>query len=311
MRNKPLLRGINVALFFFIASCAPTPAAYSPNNSPEPYLTSTPSLTAAPNVIVIDATSVPTPTPFIYTIKAGDTFSKLAEQFNISQGELRVANPNVSPNSMPIGATLIIPDTSAAQAGASTPTPVPAPVTQTVCHPSADGGLWCFALIQNDSIELLENVSAQITLTDGGGNVLASQTAFTPLDIIAPNSSLPVYVFFAGKFPVDVNIQVQVLSANQLPVNNTYYLQAVIQSSVAQINGRSAQLSGQIFLPANSKVAEQVWVAAVAYDKDSRVVGLKRWQGGALQPGGNLSFSFLVSSLGPAIDAVEFFVEAK
>ncbi len=306
--RKLLLIGI-----FLMTACAPASTKNIPSNLPEPYFTSTPSLTAAPNVIVMDVTPIPTSTPFIYTIKSGDTFSTLAEQFKISQDELRAANPDVSPNSMTIGATLIIPESSATKADGSTPTPVPAAsrVTQTVCHPSASGGLWCFALIQNGTTDFLENVSAQITLLDEGNNVLASQTAFMPLNIIAPTSSLPVYVFFAGEFPANVSIQVQVLSANQLPSNNQRYLAATIQNAVAQINGRSAQLSGQILLPAESKAATVVWVAAVAFDSQGRVVGLKRWEGGAIQPGGNLSFSFFVSSLGSAVDAVEFFIEAR
>jgi hypothetical protein len=41
------------------------------------------------------------------------------------------------------------------------------------------------------------------------------------------------------------------------------------------------------------------------------VVGIKRWEGGALQPGGNIAFSFSGSSLGADIDAVQFFVEAR
>ncbi|MBI5946025.1 MAG: LysM peptidoglycan-binding domain-containing protein [Chloroflexi bacterium] len=301
----------NLLLLILLISACASPNAQPTDVSLRPYLTSTPSLTAAPNVIVIDVTPIPTSTPFIYTIKSGDTISKLAEQFKISQDELRAANPDVSPNSMTIGSTLLIPDSSAAKADGSTPTPAPAPVTQTVCHPSADGGLWCFALIQNDTTEFLENVSAQITLLDEGNNALTSQTAFMPLDIIPPNSSLPVYVFFAGEFPADVNIQVQVLSANQLPPNNERYLPATIQNAVAQINGRSAQLSGQILLPVESKAATIVWVVAVAFDKDGRVVGIRRWEGGAIQPGGNLSFSFFVSSLGSEIDALEFLVEAR
>jgi hypothetical protein len=86
-----------------------------------------------------------------------------------------------------------------------------------------------------------------------------------------------------------------------------------LNNTIAQIdwNGLIAQLSGQVTLPAESTAATQVWVAAVAYDKDGRVVGVKRWEGGAIQPGGSITFSFLVSSLGSAIDAVEFMVEAQ
>jgi LysM repeat protein len=307
------MRNLILTCGFLIAACAPTsaPVQNTSNNSLEPYLTVTPSLTLTPNVLVIVETPIPTSTPFVYIIQSGDTFSELAEKFKISQDDLRAANPDVSPNSMPVGATLLIPDNSNALAArGATPTPVPAPVTQTVCHPTADNGLWCFALIQNNTPDILENVSAQITLLDENNNPLASQIAFTPLDIVPPNTFLPVYVFFPNT-PASANIQVQVLSAIQS--NTSRYLPAALNNTVAQINwnGLTAQLSGQINLPAESTAATQVWVAAVAYDKDRRVVGLKRWEGGAIQPGGSISFNFLVSSLGSAIDAVEFVVEAR
>ena len=305
------MRKLLLICIFIISACASPATKNAPNISLDLYSTSTPGLTSTPNVIVIFETPIPTSTPLIYTVEAGDTISEIAEKFKITQDELRAANPDVSPNSMTIGMTLLIPDSSAVPVGVSTPTPVPAPVTQTVCHPSADGDLWCFALIQNNTTELLENVSAQITLLDESNNVIASQTAFMPLDIIAPNSSLPAYVLFDSEIPANFNIQVQVLTANQLPLNNTRYLPAAVQNAVAQINGRTAQLSGQILLPAESQAATQVWVAAVAYDKDGVVVGIKRWEGGAVQPGGSISFSFLVSSLSFEIDAVEFFVEAR
>ena len=303
------MRKLLLIYIFLISACAPQPAQSISDSLLEPYITATPSVTPTPNVIIIIETPLPTSTPFVYTVASGDTISEIAEKFKISPDELIAANPDVSPNSMTIGMTLFIPDSSAAAVGAFTPTPVPAPVTQTVCHPTTDNGLWCFALIQNNTAELLENVSAQITLLDENNNVVASQTAFTPLDIIPPNSSMPVYVFFENQIPASA--QVQVLSANQLSTNNSRYLPAEIQNAVAQINGRTAQLSGLILLPAESSAATRVWVAAVAYDKDGVVVGVKRWEGGAIQPGGNLPFSFLVSSLGFDIDAVEFFVEAR
>ena len=305
-RHKLLL-----ACVFLISACAPQIPQSVFNDPPVPYVTATASLTSTPQVIVINTTPVPTSTPFIYTIKSGDTISKLADQFHIPQDEIMAANPEIDPNSMSIGTTLLIPDPSAAQTDVSTPTPAPAPVSQTVCHPSADGGLTCFALIQNNSTGRLEYVSVLMTLLDNGGMAAASRTAFMPLDFIPPNAAMPVYVFFPDQPPAQV--QVQVLSANLLPANDQYYLPAVIQYSAAQINadGRIAQVSGLVRLPEGSKAATQTWVAAVAYDRDGIVVGVGRWEGGALQPAGTLPFSFSVSSLGPAIDAVEFFVEAR
>lgn len=294
---------------FLLAACAPE-TKQPLDVSLQPYLTHTPESTTTPNVLVIVETPLPTATPFIYVVESGDTLSEIAEKFRISIDELRAANPDVSANSLSIGMTLIIPDPSAALAGASTPTPMPAPITQTGCHPSADKGLWCFALIRNDSPEPLENISAQMTLLDENNNAVASQTAFTPLDILPPNSALPVYVFFPDT-PSNLHLQVQLLSAVQGSASR--YLPAALNNTVAQIdwNGKTAQLSGQIFLPAESQAADHVWVAAVAYDKEGQVVGVRRWEGGAMQPGGSISFSFLVASVGGDIEAVDFVVQAK
>ncbi|MDP1779806.1 MAG: LysM peptidoglycan-binding domain-containing protein, partial [Anaerolineales bacterium] len=207
MRNSLLL-------FIFLATaCAPTPSQSAIDISLESYITSTPSVTSTPNVIVIAQTPLPSATASIYIVEAGDTLSKIAEKFKISPDDLRAANPDVSPNSMSIGTTLLIPDGSSTKTDVSTLTPVPVPVTQTVCHPSADNGLWCFALIQNNTPDILENVSAQITLMDQNNNGIASLTAFMLLDILPPNSSLPVYVFFPNtSAALRVNPQVQLLS---------------------------------------------------------------------------------------------------
>lgn len=295
-----------------MTACAPNAIQSGSNISLKPYITSTPRITSTPNVIVIVETPLPTATPFIYVIQEGDTFSELAEQFKISQDDLRAANPDVSPNSMSIGMTLLIPDPSSAIIVAATLTPVPAPITQTVCHPSADNGLWCFALIQNNSADILENISAQITLLDENNNVAASQTAFTPLDVIPPNLSLPVYVFFPNiSATLRANVQVQLLSAMQS--NHSRYLPATLNNTIAQIdwNGKTAQLSGQIYLPTESLAASQVWVVGAAYDSDGQIVGIKRWEGGAIQPGASIHFSFSVASLASAIETVEFVAQAN
>jgi LysM repeat protein len=282
-----------------------------PPDSLQPYHTSTPANTSTP-FLVIAETPLPTATPITYVIQSGDTLSALAEKFNVSQDDLRAANPDINPNSMTIGTTILIPDGSAAHAAASTPTPVPAPITQTVCHPTADNGLWCFALIYNNTPDILENVSALITLTDQNGSEIASQPASLPLDILPPNTSLPVYVFFANA-PANINPQVQLLTALQLNTSNARYLPVILNNTLVKMDSskRIAQLSGQIHLPAESKAATQVWVAAVAYDKQGQVVGVKRWEGGAIQPGMSITFNFVVASVGAKIDSIEFVVEAR
>lgn len=303
MRKLPLL-GI-----LLLAACIPS-VAPDTSVSLRPYLTATSEPTNTPDVLVIIETPVPTSTQQIYIVQQGDVFSKIAEKFNVSQDDLRAANPDVNPNTLSIGETLIIPDPSAVIAAASTPTPLPAPVTQAVCHPTADSGLWCFAIIQNDTDTILENISARINLLDESGNTIASQTAFPPLDLIAPESSLPVYVYFPN-ITLNVKPQVQLLSA--MLGNASLYLPAILYNTTARIDsdGSTAQLGGEIHLLPESAAATQVWVAAVAYDKNGIVVGLKRWEGGAIQPGETIRFEFEVASLGGVIEAVEFFVQAR
>jgi LysM repeat protein len=302
-----MLRWIYVLL---ITACGAAPAQPVLNLPPAPYLTATPSLTPTPNVLVIRQTSVPSATPLAYTVQSGDTFSELAEQFKISQDVLRAANPTVLLNSMSVGTVLLIPAAEDSTARAATFTPAPVSILQTMCYPTADSGLWCFALIQNSAADALENISAQMTLRDAGGNTLASQTVFLPLDMLPAQASLPVYGFFPN-LPAGANMQVQILSA--IPSRASRFLPAALHNTLTQVdwNGLTAQLSGQISLPAESTAASQVWVAAVAYSKDGRVVGVTCWQGGSILPGDNIAFHFSVSSLSAPIDSVQLFVQAK
>jgi len=295
-------------LLTLLSACQPAPTQAT-DVSLLPYLTNTPAATSTPNVLVIVETPLPTNTPQIYIVESGDTISEIAEKFKIPQENLIAANPDVNPNTLTIGQSLIIPDRSAPLAAASTLTPVPVPVTQAICHPTADSGLWCFALIQNNTGGILENVSARITLFDESGTALVYQTAFMPLDILPVDSSLPVYVYFPNVL-ANAKPQVQVLSA--MP-GGSAYLPVLLDNTSAEIDwdGKTANVSGQAYLPAESNAATQVWIAAVAYDKNGTVVGVRRWEGGALQPGSSLNFDFSVSSVGGEIEAVEFFSQAR
>ena len=63
--------------------------------------------------------------------------------------------------------------------------------------------MWCFVLVHNDSTDVIENLSAQVTLADAGGDTLASAPALSPLNILPPDTSLPLMVFFPPVIPTD------------------------------------------------------------------------------------------------------------
>ncbi len=303
--------------FLLCAACGPIATSAVPASKDlQPYKTMTPSATADPATGLIEASTIgpPTPTPFAYTIRAGDTMGGIADKFNVELDALLAANPGVNPNSMSVGKTLNIPSNPKNPTREGTPTPAPFAVQQITCRATVDGGRWCFVLAHNDSPVLMENVTAQVTLVDAEGKSVASQTALLPLDILPPGGSLPLSVFFAPGLPADVRPQVQVLTAIRLLPNDARYLDATVVNPQVQVNwsGLSGQASGQVRLPDDSKPASQVWVAAVVYDQDGNVTGVRRWEAsGGMQPGSSLPFSFGLASLAGEIARVDFAVEAR
>jgi len=279
-----------------------------------PFVTSTQSPRQTPEGLIPLTTPLPSPTPFTYTVQAGDTMSEIAERFNVSLDDLQAANPEVSANAMSVGQVIKIPSNPDNPSGEPTPTPAPFTVGQIECYPATDKGMWCFVLVHNNFADYIENVSAQVTLVDSTNTTIASQTAFLPLNILPPNTSLPLAVFFPPDIPFGAKPQVQVLTAIRLLPTDERYLPATINNALVRVNaeGHSAHVSGVVLSQSQTSAANQVWVVATAYDDAGRVVGVRRWESKVSLPaGGSLPFQFLVSSVGGRIVRVEFAVEAR
>jgi LysM repeat protein len=92
-------------------TATPTPAA-TPTKSPTPTPTATKSPTPTPSATK-SPTPTPTPTattkPSNYTVVAGDTLSKIATRFGVTQAALMAANKITNPNSIQLGQKLVIP----------------------------------------------------------------------------------------------------------------------------------------------------------------------------------------------------------
>ena len=277
-------------------------------------MTSTQSPTQTPEGLVTAEAPLPSPTPFTYTVRAGDTISSIALKFGVSMDDLQAANPEISPNSIPIGQVIKIPSNPENPSGEPTPTPVPFTIQQIQCYPTADKGMWCFVLVHNDYPDFVENLSAQVTLVDSNNVILASQTALLLLNIIPPNMSMPLSVFFPPEIPYDAKPQVQILTAIRLLPNDPRYVPATVNNTLVQVDadGRSAHVTGTVLSESQSDAASQVWVAATAYDEAGGVVGVRRWEwGNGLAAAGSIPFEFMISSIGGKITRVEFAVEAR
>lgn len=304
------------AFFFLFTACAPQPTQPTPQPGDIlPYLTATQAALPTPEGLVPLTTPLPSPTPFTYTVGQGETISSVALKFGVSIDDLQAANPEVAPNAMSVGQVLKIPSNPDNPSGEPTPTPAPFTVQQIKCYPTTDKGMWCFVLAHNDSPEFIENVSGQVILVDANNTFIASQVALLPLNILPPNTSLPLAVYFPPDIPWDAKPQVQILTAIRLLPNDTRYIPATINNTLVQVNadGHSAYVSGLVLsTQGQTSAANQVWVAGTAYDEAGSVIGVRRWESNASLPaGGSLPFQFLISSIGGRIARVEFAVEAR
>jgi len=302
-------------ILLILTACAPQQTQSTPPIvNLIPFVTSTQSPSQTPESLVAAETPLPSPTPFTYTTQSGDTISSIALKFGVSMDDLQAANPEISPNSMSIGQVIKIPSNPDNPSGEPTPTPAPFTIQQIECYPTADKGMWCFVLIHNDFPEFMENLSAQVTLVNANNATLASRTALLPLNILPPNMSLPLTVFFPPEIPFNAKPQVQVLTAIRLLPDDERYVPATVNNTLVQVNadGRSARVSGMVLSQSQAKVASEVWVAGTAYDDAGRVVGVRRWEwDDGLAAGGSIPFEFMVSSIGGKIARVEFAVEAR
>lgn len=301
-----------ITVILSLAGCADSSTPDLDIASAQPYQTITPTETITPYPAGT-VLHLPTPTVFIYTVVSGDTLEAIAKQHGITLDALMAANPGLQPTALGVGTQLIIPP-GTNQESETAPTPVPLLIKQAKCWKELGGGMWCFALLQNPFAESLENLSAQLTLVDENGNESASQIAYAPLNILPAGEEMPVGVHFPGPVNFQPVLRVDILTAIRMFPGDTRYLPVMLENILISLDtgGRSAQVSGRVLLSSSEGSANVIWVLAVAYDKDGQLVGFRRWEAEKpLAAGQSLPFDFLVSSVGPEIDHVEFLTEAR
>jgi len=129
-------------------------------------------------VPTLTPTKPPSPTPNTYTVRAGDTISNIADEFDILMEELMAANRLKDPNELSVGQVLVIPeiegavtmpDASETRYPEETSTPAAAVAQQVVINGIVGAGD-----LEKESVRLLntgnEVSMAGWTLDDGEGN---------------------------------------------------------------------------------------------------------------------------------------------
>jgi hypothetical protein len=244
--------------------------------------------------------------------------------------EIIAANPTVNPRAMSIGTQLIIPgavtpepeEANAAGASAAaqqTPTPLPVESGPIQCTRAQEGGIWCFQLVRNPHDTALEGLTGVFRLAEGSGGAVFAQTAFLPLDTLAPGSALPLTSYFAPEVAANLGESYQASSELIAALPNPddgRYLRSHVENQKVMIsaNGRSAEVSLDVILDQQDSSAGRVWVAATAFDASGSVIGTRRWekQGDArLQSGQALPVTLRIYSVSGAIARVELVSELR
>ncbi len=275
-----------------------------------PYLTPTLRGTSTPDLSLANVPSA-TPTLRVHTVVAGEVLSYIAGMYGVTVPAIVAANPGLNQDVLSVGQKINIPapKPGGTGSGAGMPTPTPAPVEAGTpnCLRVLDGGAWCFLPIRNGMGNLIENVSAVITLSGGGGQSVV-QTGFAILDVIPAGITLPIAVYIPAPIPAPFTASAVVSTGLIVPTGDSRYLVNHIESLLIGIqpDGRSAQVSGEVRLDGESVSPSHVWVALVAYNEAGKIVGVRR-----LEYTTALSFSGWVYSQGDAIVRVEVVAEVR
>lgn len=244
----------------------------------------------------------------------------IALLYGVNLDELRTANPTVMPNFLSIGTVLLIPGTAVAPPEPQpdvlqSPTAVSMQVGTLACYPTADGGAWCFLPVSNPSERALESVSAVIRLGDDAGQEIAAQSAYPPLDLLPPGAALPLSAYFAPPLPAGFRGSAEITRALTYPEDGRY-VPAQLKNQQVRLpqDGLSAEIICDVLLADTAGGAQRVWLAAVAYDAQGNMVGVRRWENPedeGLSGSQPLNARFWVYSAAGPIARVEVLAEAR
>jgi LysM repeat protein len=250
---------------------------------------------------------IPTPTPFMHTIQPGETLYGIAISYNISFDKLISANPGLDPRLLIVGTEVIIP-LAEEEDLPPTPTPYPLLVETPSCYPTAEGGLYCIALLENDQGTSLENISLAFNILDSDQELVKSELGFPPLNTLFPGQTIPVGVLLTEVGTNQIQISTSLLTAYPAPIQDPqveisdYSLEYSQENTIAQVMGTFEILDTE-------DIERQVWIAGVGYHQ-GKPVALRKWISGLdLIQANSYTFDFVLYSLGPEIDRVELLVE--
>ncbi len=273
--------------------------------TPLPRPTST--AAALPTLVLPLATPLPTATPILYTVQAGDTLIDIARRYSVSVEALRAANGDIAPERLQIGQQLIIPPpTPIGPAGPDslllpTPTPLPLELAGLSVHETAVGSLWFLGEVHNPTNVAVEHVAVRVSLTDARGRELEGGLVYTALDLIPAGGRSPFGLLFPGRPAGLASFQAALVSAEPVAtLGDRVPDLAVVEHSGGPL-GTLYRVTGRVQNTGEVAV-EEVLIVVTLYDAQGTVVGFRaQTLHLPLEPGATLPFDVRATASGGTV----------
>ena len=237
-----------------------------------------PTFTPAPATPAPTPTPTLTPTPIVYQIQSGDTLLAIAAEFGIPAEAIQEANGIIDPRRLQIGQELIIPhpETDAEQPPTPTPTPPPMTIRKLNFQRTPTGGLWASGEIHNPGSDPISEVAVQISLFDGDGQMLASESAYPQLDVVPPGQAVSFAILFSNPPREFAQYQAVVLAGVPTSPSTRYYLDLVASDLQGQaVDAARYRVEGDLQNVGTSD-AEGLRLLVTAFDDQERVVAVRQ-----------------------------------
>ena len=221
------------------------------------------------------------------------------------------ANPDINPNAMTVGMQVVVPAGSPqAQIGVISE-PLALTLGQPDCSRTLDGGLWCFAMVSNPLDEAAALMAITFTLSGSNPDSSKSMTVPALLDYLPAAESLPAAAFFSAPIPGNYQVSASLAAAFAASQSGKTFFSVDSGKPSVRLQGRMANVAGEAFAAAEPGETVDVHIAALAYDAQGNLVGVRQTKSRVtLEEGKGVVFNLNVYSTGAAIASVVVKAEA-
>lgn len=255
-----------------------TPVVLLPTATPLATVPPRATFTPAPATPMPTATPTVTPTPIVYLVQSGDTLLAIAAKFGVSAEAIQEANGIVDPRRLQIEQELVIPRPEADPEQPPTPTPTPPPMTIRSLNfqQTPLGALWALGEVYNPGSDPLSEVMLQVSLFDGDGQLLASETAFPQLDVVPPGQAVSFAILYPDPPPHFAQYQAVILAGVPMSPNTRYYLDLVASDLQGQTADAARYRVKGDLQNVGASDAENLRLLVTAYDDQDRVIVVRQ-----------------------------------